>query len=327
MKIKPFQVPHDVKVENEKKDYAKFVIGPLERGFGTTMGNLFRRILLSSIHGVGITKVKFDKVYHEFSTIDGVKENVTDIILNIKKLRFKISDDNEDDEKIITLKVKGSKEVTGNDITLPPDVEIANPEQYLFTITKKTNIKIEMHIEIGRGYLPAQNIKQDKTIGIIAIDAFFSPIKRVITNIENMRVGQRTDYDKLILEVFTDGTITPKDALEEAIVILQGHIKIFDIKNKVLPVVVEELEDEYILKMRELLNKRVTELDLSNRAKNCLESNDIITLGDLVSKPMDEMLKYKNFGKQSLGQLQDKLKDLGLDFGMDVSKFLNKEEN
>ncbi len=322
MKLKPFQVPHEVKVENEKADYAKFVIGPLERGFGTTMGNVFRRILLSSIHGASVTKVKFDKVYHEFSTIDGVRENVTDIILNIKKLRFKMD---EDEEKTITLDVKGPKEVTAEDINVAAGMEIVNKDQYLFTITQKSRVKIEMQVEWGRGYLPAQYIKPDKTIGTIEIDAFFSPIRRVVTNIENMRVGQRTDYDKLILEIYTDGTISPKDALSEAVVILQGHINIFDIKKQLMPTQKEELEDEYILEMREKLKQKVTVLKLSQRAKNCLESNNILTLGDLVSKTMNEMLQYKNFGKQSLTQLEEKLKDMDLKFGMDVSKYIKKD--
>jgi len=326
MKLKPFQMPQSVKVEETNGiNYAKFVIGPFERGFGTTMGNVFRRILLSSIHGVAVTKVKFDQAYHEFSTLDGVKENVTDIILNIKKIRFNM--DEEDDDKTVTLNIKGPKEVTAGDITAPAGIEIVNKDLYLFTITKNVTVKIEMIIEWGRGYLASQYIVTDKNIKAIQIDAFFSPVKRVVTSVENMRVGQRTDYDKLILEIQTDSTLTPEDAIKEAVVILRGHIDIFDISEKKLPIITEEFEDDDIVKMREILLKKVTDLELSVRAKNCLEINNIETIGDLVSRSKDEMLKYKNFGRQSLTQLEQKLIDLGLHFGMDVSKYLKKDND
>lgn len=324
MKMKPFQMPQSVKIENKEGDtYGKFIIGPFERGFGTTMGNVFRRILLSSIHGASITKVRFDKAHHEFQTIDGVMENVTDIILNLKKIRFKMED--VDEPRSISINVKGPKEVTAADIELPTGIEIVNKDLYLFNITQKTTVKLELIVEWGRGYLPYQYIEPDKTIGTIEIDAFFSPIKRVITSVETMRVGQRTDYDKLILEIFTDGTISPEDSLKEAAIILKGHIDVFDIKDRKLPILTEESEDEDILQMREKLNKKVTDLELSIRAKNCLEANKIETLADLVSKSRDEMLKYKNFGRQSLTQLEEKLKSQGLGFGMDVSKYLKSD--
>lgn len=326
MKLKPFQMPQSVKIEEQRANtYAKFVIGPFERGFGTTMGNVIRRILLSSIHGVSVTKIIFDSAYHEFTTIEGVKENVTDIILNIKKVRFKM--DEELDEKRIVLNVKGVKEISASDITLPAGVEIVNKDQYLFTITKNVSVKAEMVIEWGRGYLSSQYITSDKGIKTIQLDAFFSPVRRVITVIENMRVGQRTDYDKLILEVFTDGTISPEDALNQSMLILKGHIDVFEIGDKKLPIITEEFEDDNVLKMRELLSKKVTDLELKVRAKNCLEINQIETLSDLVVKTKEEMLKYKNFGRQSLGELEDKLKELGLHFGMDINKYFKKEND
>ncbi len=324
MKLKPFQMPKSIKIEeSNEKTYAKFIVSPFERGFGTTLSNVFRRILLSSIHGVGITRVRFDKAYHEFSTLEGVRENVTDIILNIKKLRFVM--DEEIDDKVINITVKGPNEVTAAEIDLPAGVSIVNKDQYLFTITKSTKVKIEMHLEWGRGYMPSQYVEKDKTIGTIEMDTFFSPIKRVITRVEDTRVGQRTDFDKLILEIYTDGTIKPEDALKQAAVILTGHIEIFDVENEYLPKITEEAEDENIKKMRVLLNKKVTDLELSIRAKNCLENNNIIVLADLVVKAKDEMLQYKNFGKQSLSDLEKKLNELGLSFGMDLKPFIRQE--
>lgn len=325
MKLKPFQMPQSIKVlETNESDYAKFVISPFERGFGTTLGNVIRRILLSSIHGVSVTKVKFDKAYHEFSTLEGVKENVTDIILNIKKLKFRM--DEETDTREISFKVSGPGEITAADIEMPTGAEIVNKDQYLFTITQKTKVGLEMTLEWGRGYLPAQYIQKDKQIGTIEIDAFFSPVKRVVTKVEDTRVGQRTDFDKLLLEITTDATISPEDALKEAIVILRGHIEVFEAGDDELPKITEEAEDENVKKMRALLNKKVTDLELSIRAKNCLENNNIITLGDLVVKSKDEMLQYKNFGKQSLSDLEKKLNELGLAFGMDVSPYIKENE-
>ncbi|MEO0237696.1 MAG: DNA-directed RNA polymerase subunit alpha [candidate division WOR-3 bacterium] len=324
MKIKPFQIPQKIEVVEEKENYAKYIIGPFERGFGITMGNVFRRILLSSIHGVGVTKLVFENANHEFTTIDGVKENVADIVLNIKKIRFKMDEDLDDIK--ITFQIKGPKEVVSGDIITPPGVEIVNKDLYLFTITKNVGVKIDIYLEWGRGYLQSQYIVPDKSIKTIQLDAFFSPIKRVVTSVENMRVGQRTDYDKLILEIFTDGTISPRDALKQSAIILKGHLQVFEIEDKKLPVITEEFEDDNVLKMRELLMKKVTDLELKVRAKNCLEANNIQTLKDLVSKRKDEMLKYKNFGKQSLTELEEKLKELGLHFGMDVSKYF-KDDN
>ncbi|PIP14034.1 MAG: DNA-directed RNA polymerase subunit alpha [bacterium (Candidatus Stahlbacteria) CG23_combo_of_CG06-09_8_20_14_all_34_7] len=326
MKLKPFQMPKSVKLEEQRGNtFGKFVIGPFERGFGTTMGNVLRRILLSSIHGVSITKIIFENAFHEFTTIDGVKENVTDIVLNIKKIRFRM--DEEMDDKRITINIKGPKEVVAGDISLPAGIEIVNNDLYLFTITKSVSVKAEMVIEWGRGYLQSQYINPDKNIKSIQLDAFFSPVKRVVTTIENMRVGQRTDYDKLILEITTDGTITPENALKESIIILKGHINVFEVSDIKLPVITEEFEDDNVLKMRDILSKKVTDLELKVRAKNCLEINKIEILSDLVVKTRDEMLKYKNFGRQSLGELEEKLKELGLHFGMDVNKYFKKENN
>ena len=256
--------------------------------------------------------------------MEGVRENITDIVLNIKKLRFKMDEDV--DEKIVTVTVKGPKEITAADVDLPTGVEIVNKDQYLFTITKKTDVTIEMNLEWGRGYLPSQYIEKDKTIGTIEIDAFFSPVKRVVTRVEDTRVGQRTDYDKLILEITTDGTITPEDALNESIVILRGHIEVFEASEEDLPKITEEAEDENIKRMRTLLNKKVTDLELSIRAKNCLENNNISTLADLVGRSKDEMLQYKNFGKQSLSDLEKKLNELGLAFGMDISPYIKDND-
>ncbi len=324
MKIKPFQIPQKIEVVEEKENYGKYIIGPFERGFGITMGNVFRRILLSSIHGVGITKVVFENANHEFKTLNGVKENVSDIVLNIKKIRFKMNEDMDDVK--VSFQVKGPKDVFAGDINTPTGVEVANKDLYLFTIIKNTTVKIDMYLEWGRGYLQSQYIVPDKSIKTIQLDAFFSPIKRVVTSVENMRVGQRTDYDRLVIEIYTDGTILPKDSLKQAAIILKGHLSVFEIEDKKLPIITEEFEDDNVLKMRELLMKKVTDLELKVRAKNCLEANNIQTLKDLVSQKREDMLKYKNFGKQSLSELEDKLKELGLNLGMDVSKYF-KDEN
>jgi len=317
------------KVERDESTYTstygKFIIQPLERGFGVTLGNSFRRVLLSSIHGAAITHIRFEGIVHEFSTIPGIVEDLTEIILNLKEVRIKLIN-----KKPQTIKyhLKGPGEFKAVDIKeASSDVEILNPDHHIATLNKDADIDIELKIGRGRGYLPAEeNIHSDDPIGTIPIDAIFSPIKNVTYSIENTRVGHRTDYEKLILEVKTDGSVTPEDVLTYAGKILSDHINLF-ISFDVEP---EEEEkesqiDEDILRIRKLFKMSVENLELSVRSNNCLKAANIKTIGDLVEKEESEMLKFRNFGRKSLHELKKILSEKGLHFGMDVKKYLKDE--
>lgn len=296
--------------------YAKFIAEPFETGYGHTVGNSLRRVLLSSLEGAAITSIKIDGAMHEFATIDGVVEDVTDIVLNLKKVLFK-SQNREPQMLLLSVNKEGA--VTAADIQLSQNTEIVNPTQHICTLDKKRKFEMELEIKVGRGFLPGdENKKPNQPIGVVAIDSLFSPVTRVRYGVENARVGQRTDYDRLILEVWTDGRITPDDALTQASAILQHHLDVFvgyD-KNAIEFEEVVDKQDEEKTKLKKLLNMSVNEIELSVRAANCLNNANITTVGQLAMKSEQEMLKYRNFGKKSLNEIKDKLQALGLTLGM-----------
>ena len=305
--------------------YGKFIIQPLERGFGVTLGNTFRRVLLSSLHGAAIIQVRIESVLHEFSTIPGVVEDVSEIILNLKQVRLKLL--NKRPERV-SLALKGPREFKAIDIqNETTDFEILNPDHHIATLNEEAELKLELKIGRGRGYLPAEENKlPDQPIGTIPIDAIFNPIRKVNYSIENTRVGHRIDYERLILEVETDGSVTPDDALTFAGKILKDHIELFisfDVEPEEEEVVSQI--DEEALRIRKLLKMSVEELELSVRSHNCLKAADIQTIGDLVGRDEQEMLKFRNFGRKSLQELSKILEEKGLHFGMDVKKYLQGE--
>lgn len=298
--------------------YGKFVAEPLERGYGTTIGNALRRVLLSSIEGAAVTQVKFDTALHEFTTIPGVVEDVTHIILNIKQLVLKL---NSKTPANIYIKAEKKGKVTAANIVTGESVEIINKDLHIATLAKGGKLHIEMEVGKGRGYVPAErNKKENQPIGVIPIDSIFTPVIKVNYRVEETRVGQMTDYDKLTLEVWTNDSITPKDALTFAAYTLQKHLDIF-VKCGEIPEE-EKIEqvDEKKEELQRLLTKPVTELELSVRSSNCLKNANIKTIGDLVKKTETEMLKYRNFGRKSLTEIQQILKKMGLSFGMNLDE-------
>ena len=307
--------------------YGKFVLQPLERGFGVTLGNALRRVLLSSLHGAAITQIRFDGVLHEFSTIPGVVEDVSEIILNLKQVRLKLLNKRPDR---VLLELKGPGTFKAGDIQKETaDFEILNPEHHIATLNEDANFNVELKIGKGRGYVPAEeNTLPDQPIGTIPLDAVFNPIRKVNYFVENTRVGHRIDYEKLTLEVETDGSVTPDDALTFAGKILKDHVELF-ISFDVEPEEEEEVSqiDEDALRIRKLLKMSVEELELSVRSHNCLKAADIQTIGDLVRRDEQEMLKFRNFGRKSLQELSKILEEKGLFFGMDVEKYLKGESS
>lgn len=315
MKLKDFQIPKKLDFEQDTltNTYGKFVAEPFERGFGTTFGNSLRRVLLSSISGAAVTSVKVEGVLHEFSTITGVKEDVTDIILNIKNLRLKL---HSDKTKTIHIKKKGAGEVRGKDIIHDADVEILTPDLHIAALDKDAYLDMEMTVKIGRGYVTAERNKEEGApIGVIPIDSIFSPVQKVNFLVENARVGRVTDYDKLIMEIVTDGSVKPDEALAFAAKILKDHLSIFitfDEKDDVHEPVIEEKQTEF----NKNLLRSVNELELSVRAANCLKNANIKTIVDLVQRTEPEMLKTKNFGRKSLNEIKEILSEMGLSLGM-----------
>ncbi len=317
IRTKDFQIPKKLEFDKESSspNYGKFFAEPFERGFGTTIGNALRRVLLSSIAGAAVTSVRIQGVLHEFSTITGVKEDVTDIILNIKNLRLKLLSDKP---KTIHLKKKGPGETKAKDIIHDGDVEILTPSLLIATLDKEATLDIEMTVKIGRGYVPAERNKEEgMPIGVIPIDAIFSPIKKVNVTVENARVGRVTDYDKLIMEIWTDGSVRPDDALAFSAKILKDHLNIFINFEEQEEVPVQPEEEKHIEFNRNLL-RSVNELELSVRAANCLKNANIRTIADLVTKTEAEMLKTKNFGRKSLNEIKEILAEMGLSLGMKV---------
>ncbi len=317
--IKPREVAIDQRSKTDT--YAKFVCEPLERGYGATIGNGLRRILLSSIMGAAVTKMKVDGALHEFTTLPEVKEDVTDIILNLKELRLKL---HGDEERVVTIDVQGPKVVTAADISTGGAVEILNPNHVIATVGANGRLRMELTVAMGRGYVPAEeNKSEDDSIDIIPIDSLFSPIRKVNYQVTNARVGQRTDYDKLTLEVWTDGSVLPEDAVAFASKILKEQMSIFinfDETNE--PVEVQETEEP---EFNENLLKPVDELELSVRSFNCLQNAGIKYIGDLVQKSEQEMLKTKNFGRKSLKEIKELLSEMGLELGMKLDSWPPKE--
>jgi len=302
--------------ESYTPTFGRFIAEPLERGLGLTIGNALRRTLISSIQGAAVTAVRINGVLHELSNIPGVLEDVTDIILNLKRLVVKM---HCDEPKFLELKVEKEGPITAADIKEDPDLEIVNKDLVICTATEKTKVEMQILIGHGRGYVPAEAHNLDNyDIGLIPVDSNFSPIKKVKYVVEDTRVGQKTDYDRLILEITTDGSVTPEDALGYAAKIVKDHMLLF-IHFEEEPMEEEEEEvDEELEKLRELLSRSVEELELSVRASNCLRRANIKTLGDLVRRTEQEMLKYRNFGKQSLKEINEILAGMGLHLGMDV---------
>lgn len=302
--------------------YAKFVAEPFETGYGHTIGNSLRRVLLSSLEGAAITSIRIDGAMHEFATVDGVVEDVTDMVLNLKKILFKA---HTREPQTLLLSVNKDGAVTAGDIKLNQNLEIVNPDQIICTLDKKKKFEMELEVKIGRGFCPGdENKKPDQAIGVIAIDSLFSPVTRVRYAVESARVGQRTDYDRLIIEIWTDGRISPDDSLTQASAILQHHLDVFvgyD-KNAIEFEEVTDKQDDEKARMKKLLNMSVNEIELSVRAANCLNNANITTVGQLAMKTEAEMLKYRNFGKKSLNEIKDKLTALGLSLGMNIDPVL-----
>ena len=303
-----FEKPNITKVD-ESTNYGKFVVEPLERGYGTTLGNSLRRILLSSLPGAAVSSIQIDGVLHEFSTIDGVLEDVTQIILNIKKLALKM---NTDEDKNIEIDVNGPAKVTAADIVADPDVEVLNPEQYICTVADGGHFHVRMTVKKGRGYVAAdQNKSDDMPIGVLPIDSIFTPISRVNYQVESTRVGRRNDFDKLTLDVWTNGSISPREAISLAAKILTEHLDIFvnltdEAKNAEIMVEKEETHKEKMLEIT------IEELDLSVRSYNCLKRAGINTVQELTNKTEADMMKVRNLGRKSLEEVKNKLADLGL---------------
>ena len=298
---------------SEDNRYGKFICEPLERGYGTTFGNSLRRMLLSSLEGAAITSIRIDGVLHEFSTIPGVRDDVTNIVLNLKELCLKMAGN---EPRIIRIDVEGEKEVTAADIICDADIEILNPDLHIATVNEDGKLKIEMTVERGRGYVPAdKNKKPDDTIGVIPIDSIFSPVKRVNYTVQDTRVGNVTDYDRLILEVWTDGSLRPEEAVSKAAGILVMHLKLFQNMDG-LPE--EEEEEEATFPEKEeydsskVLDMTIEDLDLSVRSFNCLKRANINTVADLAEKTEDDMMKVRNLGRKSLEEVKKKLEELGL---------------
>ena len=298
---------------SEDNRYGKFICEPLERGYGTTFGNSLRRMLLSSLEGAAITSIRIDGVLHEFSTIPGVRDDVTNIVLNLKELCLKMAGN---EPRIIRIDVEGEKEVTAADIICDADIEILNPDLHIATVNEDGKLKIEMTVERGRGYVPAdKNKKPDDTIGVIPIDSIFSPVKRVNYTVQDTRVGNVTDYDRLILEVWTDGSLRPEEAVSKAAGILVMHLKLFQNMDG-LPE--EEEEEEATFPEEEeddssnVLDMTIEDLDLSVRSFNCLKRANINTVADLAEKTEDDMMKVRNLGRKSLEEVKKKLEELGL---------------
>ena len=314
--------PKMIKIDTETStdSYGKFVCEPLERGFGITLGNSLRRILLSSLQGAAIVSIKFDGVPHEFTTIPGIQEDVTDIILNLKGVNLDVID--EEEEIIVFLDNKGEKVVTAGDILCDGKVEVMNPDQHIATLNKDAVLHAEMTVKTGRGYVPAEkNATEDQSIGLIFIDALFSPIRRVTYVVGNARVGQRTDYDKLTLEIWTDGTAIPQDALAFAAKILKEQVTPFINFEEEEEEEVEKEDKEEEEKINENLFRSVSELELSVRSSNCLKNANIKHIYELVQKTESEMLKTKNFGRKSLNEIKGILDEMDLQFGMELEDF------
>jgi DNA-directed RNA polymerase subunit alpha len=325
MAILNFQKPDKVIMIDSSEFEGKFEFRPLEPGYGLTVGNALRRVLLSSLEGFAITSVKIENIEHEFSTIPGIVEDVTEIILNLKQVRFKRQIEDVEDEKV-TIMVGGQDQLKAADFQkFISGFQVLNPDLVICNLEKGVQLNIELTIEKGRGYVPAEvNKKANAAFGVIAIDSIFTPVKNVKYSIENYRVEQKTDYEKLVFEIITDGSIHPKDALTEAAKTLIHHFLLFSDERITLEadeIAQAETYDEESLHMRQLLKTKLIDMDLSVRALNCLKAAEVDTLGDLVSYNKNDLMKFRNFGKKSLTELEELVVLKGLSFGMDLAKY------
>jgi DNA-directed RNA polymerase subunit alpha len=314
--MRDFQIPTKTDVDKDTltATYGRFTAEPFERGFGTTVGNSLRRVLLSSLTGAAIISVKLEGVLHEFSTIPGITEDVTDIILNVKKIRLRL---HTDKTKSIRLRKKGPGIAKAGDIEHDADIQILTPDLHIATLDKGATLDMELVVRRGRGYVPAERNKEEEMpIGVIPVDALYSPVTRVNYLVENARVGRMTDYDKLILEIHTDGSISPEDALSDAALIVRGHLDIFINVKDIEEAVSRPAVAESITESNKNLLRSVNELELSVRAANCLKNANIKTIADLVQKTEADMLRTKNFGKKSLNEIKEILNEMGLSLGM-----------
>jgi DNA-directed RNA polymerase subunit alpha len=320
-----YQMPEKVQLDETSysNTFGRFILQPLEKGFGVTIGNAFRRVLLSSLTGTAFTAVRIEGVLHEFSTIPGVVEDVSEVILNLKSIRMKLIN-----KKLtkITVQIKGPQDFTAADIQKAnPEIEILNPAQHIATLNAGATIELEIRIGRGKGYVPAEENKlPDPVPGLISIDSIFTPIKNVRYFVETTRVGQQTDYEKLILEIETDGSVAPDDALAQAANILRDHVNLFlsfDIETEAHEEMMEK--DSEFARIRKILQMSVDELELSVRSHNCLRAANIKTIADLVRRDEPELLKFRNFGRKSLAELSEIIEQFGLTFGMDVDKYLH----
>lgn len=319
-----FQLPKKITFDEDTRTdfYGKLVVEPLERGFGTTIGNSLRRVLLSSIEGAAVTGVRISGVLHEFSEVKGVKEDVVDILLNIKKLRFKVHGDGK---RTVTVKVKGPKAVTGADIETDGTVDVLNKDHYIANVDNGTTLEMEMYVKSGKGYVSAElNKEEGLPVDVIASDSVFSPIRKVNFWVEKARVGRATDYDRLVMEVWTDGGITPEKAVSDAAYILMDHLDLLIFVEEDTNGEAEPGSDNPVKiadpSMNENLNKNIDELELSVRAYNCLKNANVKTIADLVQRTEYEMLKTKNFGRKSLNEIKAIILSMGLNFGMRLEK-------
>jgi len=325
MAILNFQKPDKVIMIDSTEFEGKFEFRPLEPGYGLTVGNALRRVLLSSLEGFAITSVKIDNVEHEFSTLPGVVEDVTEIILNLKQVRFKRQIEDTEEEKVV-VNIGGQEQLKAADFQkFISGFQVLNPDLVICNLEKDIQLNLEFTIEKGRGYVPAEeNKKSSAALGVIAIDSIFTPVKNVKYSVENFRVEQKTDYEKLVFEISTDGSIHPKDALTEAAKILIHHFLLFSDERITLEadeIAQTETYDEESLHMRQLLKTKLIDMDLSVRALNCLKAAEVDTLGDLVSYNKNDLMKFRNFGKKSLTELEELVVLKGLSFGMDLSKY------
>jgi DNA-directed RNA polymerase subunit alpha len=323
------QMPEKVQLDESSfsNTFGRFVLQPLEKGFGATMGNALRRVLLSSIPGTAFTALRVEGVLHEFSTVNGVVEDVAEIILNLKSVRMKLI--NKKLNRIV-MQLKGPKELTAADIQKAnPEIEILNPQQHIATLNTGAEFELELRIGRGKGYVPSEENKPvDQIVGLIAMDSIFTPIKNVRYFVEPTRVGQQTDYEKLILEIDTDGSIAPDDVLAQAANILRDHVQLFlsfDVESESAEEMMEK--DSEFARIRKILQMNVDELELSVRSHNCLRAANIKTIADLVRRDEPELLKFRNFGRKSLAELSEIIEQFGLTFGMDVDKYLVDETN
>jgi DNA-directed RNA polymerase subunit alpha len=322
MKWKTMQMPKEVQVDERAQtgQFGRFVLEPLERGFGITLGHALRRVLLSSIQGAAPVALRIDGVLHEFTSLPGVYEDVTGIVLNAKQLRVRM---NSEEPKTVVLEASKRGEYKAKHLAgFAGDLEVMNPELHLIELTEDIPFRMELDLDFGRSYVIAeQNKRSNAPAGTIVLDSLFSPVIKVNYDVENTRVGQRTDYDRLTMEITTDGSVTPRDALCYAAQLLKEHLQVFIHIDQEIPFERDEEEDEETSRIRTLLKTRVDELELSVRSSNCLRAANIQTLEDLVRRSESEMLKFRNFGRKSLNELNAILAELGLSFGMDVEKY------